>query len=179
MAMAALFILWSDHLYLMIYVVVFHASVEFLNSRKAYQSPQDHRRYNFIFVAFVVFIVLNRARAFRFDEQVEYMLNLIEHGSFALVICLNLLCYMALLGIWSDRTRMLAVVVAFNVIGVANEVFQNEMNDRSLWLFEPDALKDIVVNAIGSLIFLLFVKQRSARSSSLNGPIELKPDHTG
>ncbi len=169
MALAIIIILLSGHFFLLAYVAVFHVSVEFLNSRKGYTARPEHRRYNTVFVGFVLFIVLNRGRGFRFDEQVEYILNLVEHGMFALVICLNLLCYLELWGKWSHRTRMLAVVIAFNVIGVANEVFQNAMNERALLIMEADGMKDIAVNAVGSLIFLLVVKRRS----DLRSPVDL------
>jgi hypothetical protein len=167
-AVAVPVILWSGANYLLAYLLVFHASIEFLNSRRVFQEVPEHRRYNAIFIGFVLFIVLNRARAFRFDERVEFILNLAEHGLFALVICLNLLCYLDLLGRWAHRARMLVVVLLFNVIGLVNEAFQNAMNDRILWFLEPDAIKDIAMNVAGSVIFLLLVRGRSDLPRSMD-----------
>lgn len=158
LALGLIIILIGGKMYLLVYVAVFFAGIEFLNSRKGYTRSPVHRRYNAIFMLFILFIVLNRSITFYFSDGFEDALNLLEHGLFAVVMCLTLLCFLQLFGRWSHRSRMIIVLLAFNLIGLLNEVFQNGMNDRQLLVFEADARKDMAVNLIASAIFFVVAR---------------------
>jgi len=53
--------------------------------------------------------------------------------------------------------KILFTAVLFNCVGVFNEVFQNILNHRPLLAFIPDSLKDILMNAFGTVLFVLLV----------------------
>ena len=53
------------------------------------------------------------------------------------------------------------VFVLFNIIGLINEWNQNNMANRSVFVFIEDSIKDIKMNLIGSSIFFLTVLCRT------------------
>ena len=139
---------------LLYYTAVFVGSIEFLNRREAFKKLSNFTFLNLIFIAFLTFIILNRSRHIRFDTYTEGPLNILEHGFFALIICLKLLVYFHLFSNYSIRLKAFLVALVFNLIGLVNEIFQNWLNHRAFFTFIEDARKDLLINLLGSILFL-------------------------
>jgi Fe2+ transport system protein B len=150
-------IFWSknDHLYY--YLGAMLVSVEFLNSRKTYHTASSSRIFNTIFASFTLFIIVNRTRTFQFSNFTEGVLNLVEHGFFALVICLKIAIYLRLFSPLSERWQPIVAVLLFNGLGIFNEIFQNYLNQRPILGFIAETQKDIMVNGLGSVVFLFII----------------------
>jgi hypothetical protein len=142
------------------YVGAMHLSLELLNSRPAY-FLQPARLYNLIFWSYELVLTERlRGPGQKFSDTIEWLWNCGEHLAFALVICLKVYVYLAVFtgsGKGNILKRALLVALVFNCIGVINEVFQNAITHRSLWFFIADSRKDMVMNALGSMVFLLSV----------------------
>jgi hypothetical protein len=142
---------------LLFYAAVMVASIEYLNRQKAFKNLPNYGIFNVIFVSYLVFIVLNRSRNFKFGVYTEGSLNIAEHGFFALIICSKLLLYFHLFSKYALKTKAIFAFISFNLIGLFNEIFQNQLNHRPLFLFIEDARKDMIVNGLGSLLFLIIL----------------------
>jgi hypothetical protein len=155
------------------YAAVMMGSIEFLNHRKAYLNLPNFKLFNAIFMGYLALIIVNRSRHIKFGLYTEGSLNIAEHGFFALVICLKLWVYFHLFSNYSPRLKAVLVALAFNLIGVINEIFQNQLNHRALFEFIEDARKDMTVNVLGTFLFLgilglnhfLFKKMANRRHS--------------
>lgn len=142
---------------LLYYASVFVGSIEFLNQRKAFKNLPNFKFLNGIFALFLIFIILNRSRHIRFSVYTEGVVNILEHGFFALIICLKLLLYFHLFSKYSIRLKALLVALIFNSIGIINEIFQNWLNRRALFSFIEDARKDLIINFLGTILFLILL----------------------
>jgi hypothetical protein len=142
---------------LLYYAIVMVASIEFLNSQKVFKNLPNYTIFNVIFITYLVFIIINRSRHFKFGAYTEGTLNIAEHGFFALIICSKLLLYFHLFSKYSFKLKAIFAFIAFNLIGLINEIFQNKLNHRPLFLFIEDARKDMIVNGLGSLLFLIIL----------------------
>jgi len=146
------------HYFLYSYAVFFIVVIEFLQSRPLYRNLKGHKTYTSIFILYLLFIVINRSRQFQFNDGIERMINIVEHGSFALVICLLTTCYFNVyMPKWPKARTIIIVVLIFNLIGYTNELFQNYVNGRPPFQLELDAVSDLRVNALGSLVFVCFM----------------------
>jgi hypothetical protein len=150
-------ILINGNYSLLYYAAVMVASIEFLNSKKAFKSLPNYTIYNGVFIGFLVFIILNRSRHFKLSEFTEGSLNIAEHGFFAFIICLKLLLYFHLFSNYPFRLKAIFAALMFNLIGLINEIFQSWLNHRAFFLFIEDARKDMIVNGLGSLLFLILL----------------------
>jgi hypothetical protein len=139
------------------YAAVMMGSIEFLNYQKTYRNLPNYWVFNAIFIGYLALIVVNRSRHIKFGLYTEGSLNIAEHGFFALVICLKLWVYFHLFSSYSPRFKAVLVALAFNLIGVINEIFQNQLNHRALFEFIEDARKDMVVNGLGACLFLILL----------------------
>jgi len=132
------------------------------------ERPNSHKLASFTHLLSVVYlwaILLNRSRSFRLSEVYELLVNLVEHLAFALVICLILLRATQRMSNWTTRKQMLVVFLAFNLIGLGNEWFQNALAGRALFASDAEAIKDLCVNLCGSVVFLgLWTLDSVARS---------------
>lgn len=89
---------------------------------------------------------------------------------FALLVCLIVALYLTVVfSVRASFGRMLLyTAIAFNLIGFANECFQNMINHRALAILTPDSQKDLLMNIAGTFIFTMlaflyhFNKQRFA-----------------
>ena len=133
-------------------------SIVFLNSQKAFKNLPSHGVFTAFFVGYLAFIVVNRTRSVKFSLFNEGVVNIAEHGFFALVICLKLFVYVHLFTSFSFRKKTIFAALLFNSIGVLNEIFQNWLVERSLLVFIADARKDMLVNLLGSFLFLLILQ---------------------
>lgn len=161
---AVLVVLLSGHHYVLPYAVALALMLVVLGFAPAYRLAPDRARYDGLFVLYLWLIVAVRCRPFRWSPPVEAALNMLEHLGFALVIGLMAYLLFHLVMRWPARRALIAAVIAFNVLGFANELFQNLMNGRAAWPLQGDAWKDIAVNALGSTVLVLLMRKRLARS---------------
>ena len=153
---------------LLYYGAVFVGSIEFLNQRETFKNLPNFKFLNVIFMVFLTFIILNRSRHIKFGVYTEGVVNILEHGFFALIICLKLLLYFHLFSNYSIRLKAVLVAVIFNLIGIVNEIFQNWLNHRALFSFIEDACKDLIINILGTILFLILLGLSSLFSAKNN-----------
>lgn len=142
---------------LLAYVSVYYLSFEYLNSNKKYLEIPQHKIYNWLFIAYLAFIVLVRARLFHFSEAVNFHLNTAEHLFFTFLICQTISIYMQILGLKSNNQllKLIKIFAILNLIGLLNEYFQNFYHHLPVFSLEENDIKDLIVNFIGSLLFVV------------------------
>lgn len=128
-------------------------SLEVLNRHKAYLRQANYTLYNWFFVGYLILVVADRTRQFHLNETFEWGFNSLMHILFGLIVCFKMSQYWVVLGRQSKH-RLLYIAMSFNALGVFNEVLQNWMGHRALFVFIPDSLKDMVMNVVGTLVFL-------------------------
>lgn len=146
------------------YIIAMHASLEILNSRSLYLRHQ-YKLYNCIFWAYSL-VLLERLRSVHLPATAEVAINCAEHLFFGIIICIKVYIYTALYSTISAAARIkraLLAFVVFNLIGIFNEVFQNNLGGRSLFVFIPDSIKDMQMNLLGAAIFVTAVFVRISR----------------
>lgn len=122
---------------------------------------KDYKKYaaiaNTLFFGYIVFITWERTRQYKFSHDAEYMLNNAEHILFAIIVCLIAALFIKILLIPSASfiKTLLLSVIAFNIIGVANEYFQNIINHRSFVILTDDSRKDLLMNISGTALFIM------------------------
>ena len=140
------------------YIFAMHASLEILNRRKLYLQ-HAYKFYNFISWAYGL-VLLERLRVSHLSESMEWLINCAEHLLFAIIICINVYIYTAVFAKINSLSRWHRSFIAFtifNIIGLFNEVFQNNMNNRKLFVLIPDSIKDLQMNLLGAAVFLIAV----------------------
>jgi hypothetical protein len=153
-SLLAIILVVTNHLVYGWYLVTMHLSLELLNRQHKYLQ-HSYKLYNGIFVLYTG-VLLARVRRFHFNNNTEWLINCTEHFLFGVVICIKIYIYTALFGSRCHLSRQQRGVIAFtvfNLVGVFNEVFQNELAQRELFILIPDSIKDIQVNLMGSLVF--------------------------
>jgi len=151
-----MWILLSKVYMLLYYWAALVAIVIFLHTRSGYKK-QPYKWLNLLFFLYMLFIVWERTRGHKFAETPELIINDAEHILFAVIISLLIAL---LLGMYpkNNYTRLVNIVITvaiFNIIGVINECFQNMLAARPLFVFIPDSKKDLLMNVIGSVVFVL------------------------
>jgi hypothetical protein len=140
------------------YLAAMHLSLELLNRQHKYLQ-HAYKRYNSFFVLYTG-VLLARLRSFHFNDLTEWLINCTEHFLFAIIICIKLYIYAALFGqhnYLSRQKRALFAFIVFNLVGVLNEVFQNKLAHRELFIFIPDSIRDLQVNLVGAFVFEMVV----------------------
>lgn len=119
----------------------------------------SHSIYNWLYVAYLAFIVFVRSTIFHFSEEADYHLNTAEHLFFMFIICQTVLIYLELFNVLKGKylSRVFVVFVLLNLIGILNEYFQNFFNRLPLFIFEDNDLKDLKINLIGSSLFVIMM----------------------
>jgi hypothetical protein len=151
-------ILITKSYFLLAYNGVMYLFIEILNSKIVYLNQKNYKIINTLFVVYQLFITTNRVRTIKFSENTEGPINIVEHIFFALIVCLlisQLLLFFKKMT-FKKRQEALLVFTIFNAVGVFNEFFQNIISSRSLFIFTPDSIKDIGINFIGSLLFVVY-----------------------
>lgn len=130
----------------------------FLNSNAAYKA-QHYRLTNAFMFLYVLFITWERTRHYKFSATAELVVNDAEHILFALLICFifNFLLSLKKAQALSFTQKLLITIVSFNLVGVLNEGFQNLLGHRPLFVMIDDSKKDILMNVIGSVVFVLLL----------------------
>lgn len=151
----------SGHLYCLWYVAAMQVSLEILNRQNIYLL-HPYKMYNTVFWMYEL-VLLERLFQHHLSETFEWLLNCAEHLGFGIIICLKIYIYTALFAKQKFLSRWKRGVIAFiffNIIGIINEIFQNNLSNRSLFVFIDDSVKDIKMNLLGGLIFLIGVAIR-------------------
>ncbi len=153
-----LLLLMTGHRQLAWYPLFMQASLEVLNRQATYCRHQC-KLYNMLFTG-CSFLLLRRVTGWNETIISEYTLNTCEHLFFAVVICIKIYVYIKTISGIPGSARWQPGLIAFFTftgIGVINEIFQNQLCQRSLFLLIPDSVKDIMVNTIGASIFMAAV----------------------
>jgi len=147
------------------YLPVMMISIEYLNSNKSYIQSFNYRLINSIFISFVLFITIDRGRPFIFNNTLEIILNSIEHALFGNIICLKASIYYAIIRKKQllNITELSKIAICFNIFGFFNEFFQNWYKHQSIWQLTFDSRKDILMNIIGSILFVVFYQKLNNR----------------
>lgn len=151
----------SGHLVYGWYLAAMHVSLEVLNRQRLYLQHSPGL-YNSIFVLYEL-VLAERLRHFFFSETAEWLINFTEHLLFGIIICTKVYIYTSIFGNRKNLSRWKRGIIAFvifNLAGVFNEIFQNNLARRKLYVFIPDSVKDIQVNLAGALIFAVAVYYR-------------------
>ena len=140
------------------YIGAMQVSLEILNKRPLYLQ-HSYKVYNFIFWIYSL-VLLERLRSTYFSETTEWIINCAEHLFFGIIICIKVYIYTAVFTNHTKRTRWHRALISFllfNIIGLFNEVFQNSLGNRSLFVFIPDSIKDMEMNLLGAAVFMMAV----------------------
>ncbi len=171
---AALFawILISKVYMLLYYWGVLLVLVSFLNSRKKYQL-QPSKTVNLVFFIYMLLIVWERTRHFKFAPLPELLMNDAEHLFFALVISLLIVMLLVTTTRLQFNVQTISTTAAvFNAVGLVNEVFQNLLAGRPMFIFIPDSQKDLLMNVVGTVVFVVvaWLLQQKKRSPAVPTP---------
>ncbi|MGC4041847.1 MAG: hypothetical protein QM710_13960 [Flavobacterium sp.] len=142
---------------LLVYVAIYYASFEYLNSNKKYRELPLRNIYNWLFITYLAFIVMVRSKLFHFSPGVDFHLNTAEHLFFMFLICQTVGIYMQLFDFLPGHylLKLITIFLLLNFIGIINEYFQNFYNGLPLFLLEENDLKDLTINFIGSSLFVI------------------------
>jgi hypothetical protein len=138
---------------LMPYWSAMSVSLEILNRQKSYLYQPNYRLYNWFFVGYLVLVVADRTRTVHLNDTFEWCFNSLMHILFGLIVCFKISQYLIVFD-WKIKRRLFYIALGFNILGVLNEIMQNSMNYRGLLGFVPDSFKDMVMNIVGTLVFL-------------------------
>lgn len=157
----ALVFITSGHYVYLWYLASMYLSLELLNRQKLYLL-HSYKLYNSIFTLYEL-VLLERLRHFFFSYNMEWLINCTEHLLFAIIISTKIYIYTSIFGskkVWSRKQRGIIAFVIFNLAGVFNEIFQNNLARRSWFVFIPDSIKDMQVNLVGAIVFATAVCYR-------------------
>ena len=147
------YILYIKAWTLMPYWAAMMLSLEILNRQERYVNQPNFRVYNWFFIGYLALVVVDRTRKFHLNEAFEWSFNSLMHILFGLIVCFKISQYMTVFDVLI-KNRTLYIALIFNVIGVLNEFLQNTMNGRQLFELIADSQKDLVMNVVGTLIFI-------------------------
>jgi hypothetical protein len=128
-------------------------SLEILNRQSLYLNQPNFRIYNWFFIGYLVLVVVDRTRKIHLNEAFEWSFNSMMHILFGLIVCFKISQYLRVFNV-QIKNRTLSIALIFNVIGVLNEFMQNMMCQRATFILIPDAQKDLMMNVVGTLVFM-------------------------
>lgn len=149
-------IIFTFQFVLILYWIIFVASVEFLQSRTVYKHRS--KQFTLLFFLYLLLITVVRTSGHRLSKPITYTINVLEHLLFALVISFIVSLYLGLLTRFkNDRglKRYSSSALLFNCIGFVNEIYQNLAKHKAPLVFSFGARIDLLVNVVGSLLFVL------------------------
>lgn len=156
-----LLIIVSNQYQILYYFPIMLISLEYLNRNKDFITNYNFKILNAIFIGYVIFICLDRARSFQITVAIELIINSIEHILFGFIISLKASIYYSILKQKFNlkQQQLIWIAIVFNIFGLFNEFFQNWYKHQSLWQLNFDSKKDIIMNIIGSLIFIFLYQK--------------------
>ena len=150
------------------YILFFFISVEVLLFKKSKSETKFFKFSQLFFTVFVSYVLFARAHIWGFSIETDYNLNTIEHIFFSLAICLLIYFYTSFYSNKKMLNPIFFSVSIFNLIGLINEFFQNDYQGKSIFVLDEFSVKDLIVNALGSIVFIIIMKFMTVRSSVLN-----------
>jgi phosphatidylglycerophosphate synthase len=80
---------------------------------------------------------------------------------FGFIICLKASIYYTILKKEKilNIAELTKIIVFFNILGFFNEFFQNWYKHQSIWQLTFDSKKDILMNLIGSIAFVVYYQK--------------------
>jgi hypothetical protein len=151
-------------------------SLEYLNKNKIYLNTYNYKQLNTIFIAYVLFVAIERGRPFAFNQAIEIILNSIEHILFGFVICLKTSVYYSIIKKIKKlrNIELLKIIIFFNIFGFLNEFFQNWYKDKYIWQLSFDSKKDIIMNIIGSILFILLYQKLPIKNTNTKNKYKIR-----
>jgi len=140
------------------YILFFFISVEVLLLKKSKSETKNFKFSQLFFTVFVSYVLFVRAHIWGFSDETEYNLNTFEHLLFSLVICLLIFHYISFYSSKKIQNPIFLSVFIFNLIGIINEFFQNYFQGKSIFILDEFSIKDVIVNVIGSVVFVIIIK---------------------
>lgn len=137
------------------YILFFFMSVEILLLKKSKSETKFFKLSQLFFIFFVSYVLFVRSFIWGFSDEANYNLNTIEHILFAIVICLSIYFYFTFFGGKKLSSPIFLSAIIFNIIGLFNEFFQNYFQGKPVFILEDFSIKDIIVNVLGTLVFML------------------------
>jgi hypothetical protein len=150
------------------YILFFFVSIEVLLLKKVKSETQIFKFSQLIFTFFVGYVLFIRTSIWSFSELTNYNLNTIEHVLFALVICFLIFYYISFFSNIRMFHAILWSAIIFNSIGLINEFFQNYFQGKLLFILDELSIKDLIVNGLGTLVFIVIIKFLSRTMSVLS-----------
>lgn len=152
-----LMIMLSKEYEILYYFPVMLISLEYLNHKKQYTEHYNYKLLNAVFIGYVLFICIDRGRPSKFYDVIEIMINSVEHLLFGFIICMKAAVYLSIFKErWQlSKNELLTIALIFNILGFLNEFFQNWYKHQAQWKLNGDSQKDILMNIIGSSIFVI------------------------
>jgi hypothetical protein len=140
------------------YVAVFYLLILILENTSKRKNNFEYQFFKLFSYFFVLFVLFVRSEFIQFSKTINYFLNTLEHLFFALVVCffMNFIVFSFNKSLLFIK-RLFFVVIAFNIIGLLNELFQNYFQDKALFSINIYSLNDIIVNLIGSVVFVIIL----------------------
>ena len=135
------------------YWLAMMVSLEILNRNKYYLNQPFYGFYNGLFMGYLILVVWDRTRSYHVGDGIEWAFNSLMHILFGLVVCFKISQYMAVSNL-KFKNRVLYIALILFVLGVLNEFMQNIMCHRETFILIPDSQKDLVMNVVGTLIFM-------------------------
>lgn len=153
--------LYSRQYQILYYFPIMFLSLEYLNSNEQYRTQFRYKILNGIFIAYLLFICIDRGRPVKFYLNIELVINSIEHVLLGFIICIKIAVYYLLLKkkLLLKRNELIGIAISFNIVGFLNEFFQNWYKHQPLWKLSFDSQKDILMNIIGTILFIVFYKK--------------------
>lgn len=166
-------ILFTHQYVLILYWAALVTSIEFLNAREQYKDRA--KTYTLLFFLYLLFITIIRTIGTSTDQRIVYTVNVFEHLLFALLVSFKMRLYLGLLSTFQNNKEMNKYWLAatlFNFIGFLNEVYQNLAKNKAPLIFDFGSRVDMLVNIVGSLLFVLiaylYLRRRDKREGTLN-----------
>ena len=128
-------------------------SLEILNHNKRYLQQIHYKLYNLFFIGYTMLVVWDRTRTYHVGAVIEWSFNSLMHILFGVIVCFKISQYLVVFD-KHIKHRTLFIALFFNVLGVFNEYLQNFMSQRALFVFTPDSQKDMLMNVVGTLVFI-------------------------
>ena len=155
--------------YVLPYVLVWFTLLEILNSRPEYTSQKIYKKLNILFVAYT-FVLLNRFMHLPVSHMGREIINRGEHILFSFVVCIGIMQFLRLkfFNVRNLTRALIITSIVFETIGFLNEVYQASWDAGYIRVyFSDDAIHDMLSNAAGNILFLLFFGLMKRRRTAI------------
>jgi hypothetical protein len=160
---AALWISVEGYYYLLLYAAALWSGVEFFTWIEKPNYQKNLRHFRLLAVIYLYFVVADRIYKHYLNHEWAKGFNIFEHLGFVIFGMYIMKFVLDIFIPQLSRFWMLFIIFfASNAMGLVNELYQNFIH-RSLFHFTSDSVKDILVNFIASILFVLVYILRPKR----------------